>query len=527
MSADLYFKLADTEAEFEAIHRLNYRTFVEEIPQHPPNHERRLVDRFHGQNTYAICLHEGELVGMIAGRCERPFSLDQKLPDLDRHLPPHRKVVEVRLLVVDPRWRKQAVFAALAGTLANHFRAQGCDLVVISGTLREQRLYRHLGFRAFGPQVGDPKAPYQPMFLTLPDYAAKAAQLEVFGGRASTSLLPGPVTMRDEVAQAYAAPAVSHRSPGFHDTLRTVRQRLAALSGAADAVVMPGSGTTANDAVGAQLAAEGRHGLMLANGEFGERLVDHARRWGLQFDVVRAEWGRGFEPAALTQAFERARPGWTWFVACETSTGVRNPIEPLRSLCRAHGADLCLDAISALGLQPLDLAGVRLASAVSGKALGALAGLAIVLHDGRLVPAGRIVRSLDLDAYRAADGVAYTQPSPPVAALATALARDWPTRFAAVQAADSRLRAGLRAHGFVVLASDADAMPGVVTLALPRSLAASRLARRMERHGYLLAWRSQYLVERNWLQICLMGEWIERALEILPEVLATQAHDLS
>jgi len=527
MSAELQFKLAETEAEYEAIHRLNYRTFVEEIPQHPPNAQRRLVDRFHAQNTYAIAMHGGEVVGMIAGRCERPFSLDQKLPDLDRHLPPHRKVVEVRLLAVDPRWRKQTVFAALAGTLANHFRAQGCDLAIISGTLRELRLYRHLGFRPFGPQVGDAQAPYQPMALTLPDYAAHAAQLEVIGGRASTNLLPGPVAVRESVARAYAMPAVSHRSPAFHLSLRSVRERLCAICGASDAVLMPGSGTTANDAIGAQLAAEGRPGLMLSNGEFGERLVDHARRWGLRFEVERAPWGRGFEPAALQQAFERIQPGWVWFVVDETSTGVCNPLEPLRTLCREQGADLCLDAVSAIGLQPLDLQGVRLASAVSGKALGAFPGVAIVLHDGRLVPEGRIVRSLDLAAYRAADGVAYTQPSGPVAALNAALDRDWPARWEAVRAADARLRAGLQAHGFQLLAAPADAMPGVLTLVLPSSCNAGRLARRMERQGYELAWRSRYLVERNWLQICLMGEWIERALEILPEVLAIQAAALA
>lgn len=526
MSPDLHFKLAQSEAEFEAIHRLNYRSFVEEIPQHPPNPERRLVDRFHLENTYAIALHDGELVGMIAGRCQRPFSLDQKLPDLDRHLPPHRKVVEVRLLAVEPRFRKQAVFAHLAGTLANHFRAQGCDLAIISGTLREQKLYRHLGFRPFGPQVGDAKAPYQPMALTLTDYARHAGQLEVIGGRPVTNLLPGPVAVRPAVAAAYAQPAISHRSPAFHACLHGVRDRLCALSGAADAVLMPGSGTTANDAIGAQLAVDGRPGLMLANGEFGERLVDQARRWGLQFAVERADWGRGFDPAALTAAFERTRPGWVWFAADETSTGVRNPLEPLRSLCSAHGADLCLDAVSVLGLQPLDLRGVRLASAVSGKALGALPGVAIVLHDGRLVPKGRIVSSLDLDAYRAADGVAYTQPSGPVAALAAALDRDWPARFEAVRAADARLRAGLRAQGFALLARDEDAMPGVLTIVLPPPLDAGRLARRMERQGYALAWRSRYLVERNWLQICLFGEWIERALEILPEVLAAQRDGL-
>src|SRR5262245_63615250 len=75
----LKFKIASDDVEFEAIHRLNYKTFVEEIPQHRDNPEQRLVDKFHAENTYAICLHGDQLVGMVAGRTQRPFSLDQKV----------------------------------------------------------------------------------------------------------------------------------------------------------------------------------------------------------------------------------------------------------------------------------------------------------------------------------------------------------------------------------------------------------------------------------------------------------------
>jgi aspartate aminotransferase-like enzyme/GNAT superfamily N-acetyltransferase len=526
MSTTLAYKLAESDEEFEAIHRLNYRTFVEEIPQHSPNAQRRLVDRFHAENTYAICVIDGCVVGMIAGRAARPFSLDAKLPDLDAHLPSHTRVVEIRLLAVDRQYRKHSVFAHLAGTLANHFRAQGCDLAIISGTLREMRLYRHLGFRPFGPLVGDERAPYQPMYLTLPEYAANVAHLEVVGGRSVTNLMPGPVAVRDEVMRAMAQPAISHRSPEFHQLMQQVHERLCEMSGACGAVLMPGSGTLANDAVGAQLAAQGGAGLVLANGEFGERLADHAHRLGLTFEILRADWGAGFNQTALAAAMRRGRPRWMWAVACETSTGVRNDTPNLRTLCREHGVSLCLDAISAFGLQPLDLAGVHLASATSGKALGALPGIAIVLHDGQLAPAGLVARSLDLDAYRAAGGVAYTQPSNLVAALGAALARDWPARWQTVQHADEALRKALQAQGLPVLATEGDAMPGVLTLAIPGSLDAQRLARRMERQGYQLAHRSGYLVQRNWLQICLMGEWEARALEILPEVLATQVQAL-
>ena len=94
----LKFRIASEPWEFEAVHRLNYKTFVEEIPQHARNAEERLVDKFHAENTYAICMQGDQLVGMVAGRGQRPFSLDAKVPDLDKHLPAGRKPLEVRLL---------------------------------------------------------------------------------------------------------------------------------------------------------------------------------------------------------------------------------------------------------------------------------------------------------------------------------------------------------------------------------------------------------------------------------------------
>lgn len=161
--------------DFEAIHALNYETFVEEIPQHDTNAARRLIDRFHAGNTYVVCMHDRYLVGMVCGRCERPFSLDQKIADLDHWLPPHRKAVEVRLLAVRREWRKTAVFSRLLALLSRHFMAQGCDLALISGTVRELKLYRHLGFEPFAERVGTAAAMYQPMLLTLESFQKRRA----------------------------------------------------------------------------------------------------------------------------------------------------------------------------------------------------------------------------------------------------------------------------------------------------------------------------------------------------------------
>src|ERR1051326_5847448 len=104
--APLVFKTADEGWEFELIHRLNYKTFVEEIPQHKAQPTHRLVDKFHVQNTYLICLSGRQLARMLAVRGDRPFSLDQKRENLDSYLPADRKICEIRLLAVDKKFRK-------------------------------------------------------------------------------------------------------------------------------------------------------------------------------------------------------------------------------------------------------------------------------------------------------------------------------------------------------------------------------------------------------------------------------------
>jgi hypothetical protein len=170
--ASLRFKVATEAAEFDQIHALNYRTFAEEIPQHPPNPERRLVDRFHAENTYLVCVAEERLLGMLAVRGKRPFSLDGKLARLDRYLPPGRSVCEIRLLAVEPDRRAGRVLRGLLELLRDHSRVHGYDLGVVSATVRQERLYRHLGFVAFGPRVGTPEAPYQPMYVTRDAFEA-------------------------------------------------------------------------------------------------------------------------------------------------------------------------------------------------------------------------------------------------------------------------------------------------------------------------------------------------------------------
>ena len=523
-------KLAETPAEREQVHRLNYETFVEEIPQHAPNPERRLVDRFDAENEYAIALSgDGGVIGMLALRARRPFSLDQKLQRLDDYLPPHRSLCELRLLAVRREHRHRVLMRDLVAFTARRCIQAGHDLAVISGTTRQLALYRHLGFEPFGPLVGASDAQFQPMFLSLEGLKASAGDVlgVTAGAQAAQSaarFTPGPVAVSAATRAAMAQEAAAHRSREFVDRVARVRRALCELTGADDAALVVGTGTLANDAVAMALRARPGKGLVLANGEFGERLIEQARCAGLEFDELRLPWGEPFPEPQVAQAAARAGASWLWAVHCETSTGVLNDFDALkRSAGRARAA-LCLDCISSIGAVPLRLEGVWLASASSAKGLAAYPGLAAVLVNGA-VPhsAPPAARYLDLAYWLRRDSVPFTHSSNLVAALDAALERtDWETRFRDT-AHDARwLRDALRAQGLALVAPEAASSPSVTSVALADDVPAADVGAALLQRGFEVGWRSAYLASRNWVQVALMGDYDRVALRQLPGALAEE-----
>jgi aspartate aminotransferase-like enzyme len=537
MSAPLQpvlFKLADTPEEIEQIHRLNYRTFVEEIPQHAPNPEGRLVDRFHHENTYVIGAAGGCVVAMLALRGKRPFSLDSKLPDLDNHLPPGRSVVEVRLLAVEPERRRGPVFHQLFVFAAEHCLAQGYDLAIISGTTRQIKLYRHVGFEPFGPLVGSEDAQFQPMFLTLEAFVERARSgrslrrfARAMPSHEPINFLPGPVAMTPAVTAAFARPPESHRGRAFQDDFLALRARLARFAGAERVQIVLGSGSLGTDCVCAQISLLGGRGVILSNGEFGERLAAHAARFALDFAHVRAGWGHVFARAEIEARLD-SEPGVRWLMAVhhETSSGVLNDLAMLRDICAARGIRLCLDCISSIGSVPVDLAGVWIATGVSGKGLGAYPGLALVFHGELLKDStGRVPRYLDLANWDSAGGIPFTHSSNLVRALDAALSEaenEGPARFARIAQLAIELREGLRRLGLAIVAPDEHACPAIVTVAMSEPGAAAMLGDRLERAGFILSYRSRYLMDRNWIQACLMGAVTEADVSALLDALARE-----
>ena len=330
------------------------------------------------------------------------------------------------------------------------------------------------------------------------------------------SLLPGPVEVAVSVREALAESPISHRGRPFISRFERVRRALGELVGGRDVALFCGSGTLANDVVAATLSVDrtAGHGLILANGEFGDRLVRQARRAGLTFQTLQSEWGQPWDLDKVSSALE-ADPavGWAWGVHLESSTGMLNDLPGLVGRLRGSGVRVCVDCVSGLGATPLDLTGVHLASGSSGKSLGAFAGLAVVFAAPGAcdhLESGRLFSYLDLKAALSADGPLFTVPSPLLAALDQALhvyaspQRRW-RRFDEYAELGRRVRRGLTSLGFHPVVAESWASPVLATFEPPQGWSAEGVHALCRSLGFEVAIASPYLARRGWLQVATMG----------------------
>jgi aspartate aminotransferase-like enzyme/N-acyl-L-homoserine lactone synthetase len=544
------FKQADASHEFEAIHRLNYQTFVEEIPQHAAAEPGRLIDKFHDKNVYFIALRDGRVVGMVSAHGQPPFSVASRLSDPSILERPGARPMEVRLLAVEPRERNTAVVIGLLWSFYEYAHAHGYTDLYISGVVERLGLYQRLGFLPLGPAVTCGSASFVPMtvpFTRLQAHLPKLLSLwlgrvrrDAPKGTAENGvspmkeddpgppppepicLLPGPVTVAPAVRDAFHEPPIYHRGKEFIGRFERVRRQLGDLVGGRDVVLCNGSGTLANETIAATLSAEilperderKTRGVILVNGEFGERLARQATRFGLRPRILSWPWGSPWNLDELDAALADEPPGsWVWGVHLESSTGLLNDLPGLVQRSRARGVRVCADCISSLGAVPIDLRGVFLASGATGKSLGAYAGMAIIFADGAALPRtdpSRLPSYFDIAAALATEGPRYTFPSPVLLAVQAALAEyatpeSAAARYARYAALGEYVRRRLRELGLPPLADEEHACPVVTTFVPPNNESAEAFVGRCRSWGFAIGGQSGYLAARRLVQIATMG----------------------
>ncbi|MDE3087685.1 MAG: alanine--glyoxylate aminotransferase family protein [Acidobacteriota bacterium] len=187
---------------------------------------------------------------------------------------------------------------------------------------------------------------------------------------------PGPSNPYPEVSAALARPMLGHLDPEFLALLDETCERLRRVFATGNRLTLPvsGTGSAGMEAALVNVVHPGDTGVVGVNGLFGERMAEVASRLGAEVVRVEAPWGEPLDPDALVGA--HPSPAAIAFVHAETSTGVRNDVEPVTA--RKGGALVVLDTVTSLGGMEVDVDGWGVDVCYSGtqKCLGAPPGLA-------------------------------------------------------------------------------------------------------------------------------------------------------
>ncbi|HEX6111881.1 MAG TPA: 2-aminoethylphosphonate--pyruvate transaminase [Geminicoccaceae bacterium] len=318
-------------------------------------------------------------------------------------------------------------------------------------------------------------------------------------------LTPGPLTTSAEVKHAMLRDWGS-RDPEFLALNARVRERLLELAGAVGThvcVPLQGSGTFIVEAMLGTLVPRDGKLLVLVNGAYGQRMLEVARYHRTPAEALHTPEDQPNDVAALDRALRRdGSISHIAAVYCETTSGIRNPIEAIAEVTGRHGRRLLIDAMSAFGALPLDarLVPFEAVAASANKCLEGVPGVgfAIVRKDALAEAAGR-APSLALDLHDQWASMErngqwrFTPPTHVLAALDRALLEHDEEGGVAGRGARYRencriLVQGMRALGFEPLLPEDLQAPIIVTFRMPQDPYFDFVAfyERLRRRGYVI-----------------------------------------
>jgi alanine-glyoxylate transaminase/serine-glyoxylate transaminase/serine-pyruvate transaminase len=191
---------------------------------------------------------------------------------------------------------------------------------------------------------------------------------------------PGPSPVEQRVRTAMAAPVLGHLDPLFLQCMDEIKTMLRYAFQTDNPMTLPisGTGSAGMEAALVNLIEPEDEVVVCISGYFGERIHEMAERAGAKVIAVRGEWGKPIEMARIEEAVNSCKPKVLAIVIAETSTGVWQDITGLSDLAHSRGGHLVVDAVTALGTQPLhvDESGIDACFSCSQKGIGAPPGLA-------------------------------------------------------------------------------------------------------------------------------------------------------
>ena len=190
---------------------------------------------------------------------------------------------------------------------------------------------------------------------------------------------PGPTPVPEFVRQAMAMPTLHHRTPEFEAIFKEAREKLLALYGMDEVVMLASSGTGAMEACVVNLTK--KKILTVNAGKFGERFGKIAKAFGRELVEIKNAWDTPVtvEQVQAMLALHDDIDAIAIQIS-ESAGGLRHPVEAIAKMVKAHNQEITIiaDGITALGVEPIDTTHIDALISGSQKALMLPPGLAMI-----------------------------------------------------------------------------------------------------------------------------------------------------
>ena len=160
------------------------------------------------------------------------------------------------------------------------------------------------------------------------------------------------------VARTYGANPIVPRGPRFAPLLARVRSEIQRALAAPDyePVLFTGTGSSAIAAVLGSCLRPSERLLVVRNGAYGDRILEYATRIGQPVVDMDLPYGTRPDLARIEAILGANEADAVAVVYGGTSTCTLNPLAEIGAITKAHGKKLFVDGVSALFIEPMDLA---------------------------------------------------------------------------------------------------------------------------------------------------------------------------
>ncbi|TKC16320.1 pyridoxal-phosphate-dependent aminotransferase family protein [Robertmurraya kyonggiensis] len=200
-------------------------------------------------------------------------------------------------------------------------------------------------------------------------------------------LIPGPTPVVDSIYDALSSETRSHTDPRFVAIYKSaIEKTRQMLKTDGEVFVISGSGTIAMEMALVNTVAAGEKLLVISHGYFGDRFIKLGQAFGIEVDVLQAEWGKQVNPVEVEKKLSEGNFKAVTITHADTSTGVAANLNVLVPIIKKAGALVILDGVCATAAMEEDMsktygdvdAKIDVVLTGSQKAIGVPPGLAII-----------------------------------------------------------------------------------------------------------------------------------------------------